>query len=273
MAKKILPSPDEYREALEAKGFAEQTVTAYVRCIRYAREHNDLLAPIRDAKSKAKWRIAYSAVIAYAKIAFMDVDDIKARAKRIDKPMKRPEETRPIPEDDYKKIVRAIILALDEPKRSAIFVLATSGLRMGDVFRVTRDQAAKLGQGKAVDIWQKRSRERLWAPADPVVRALRNLARRPNWEILRDVFGGSYESAARSVRDCLHLVAKTAGVDYARSHRFRHTVNTLAAEEGADLKERQAMLGHASWRETLRYDHVSAERQRKAAAKVFNRIK
>jgi len=51
-------------------------------------------------------------------------------------------------------------------------------------------------------------------------------------------------------------------------HDLRHTGNQLTANEGANLKELMARMGHNSERAALIYQHSTAERQRALADAV-----
>ena len=74
-----------------------------------------------------------------------------------------------------------------------------------------------------------------------------------------------------SVLHMLHRVLKRAGLPKLRFHDLRHTVATLALQNGVDVKTVSGMLGHFSAGFTLdTYAHVTTQAQREAANTMGN---
>ncbi|HXV35525.1 MAG TPA: tyrosine-type recombinase/integrase, partial [Myxococcota bacterium] len=85
--------------------------------------------------------------------------------------------------------------------------------------------------------------------AQPLFTALR--AKRGRWSRL----------GVRDVRRVLRARARAAGLyDRVHPHRLRHSYATHLLDMGADLREIQELLGHASLSTTEKYTAVSAER-------------
>jgi len=67
----------------------------------------------------------------------------------------------------------------------------------------------------------------------------------------------------------LQQILERAGCKKVRFHDLRHTFATLALENGMDIKNLSAMLGHVSAATTLDiYTHITGEMQSEAAAKI-----
>ena len=75
----------------------------------------------------------------------------------------------------------------------------------------------------------------------------------------------------RIVRDVVHRRSRDAGVPEIAPHALRHTAATHMLDGGADLREVQEMLGHASVGTTQRYTHVSMEQLRTRYEQAFPR--
>lgn len=82
---------------------------------------------------------------------------------------------------------------------------------------------------------------------------------------------------ARSVDDMIKKYGERAGIprEQLHAHAMRHTFGTELAEEGIDLLERQALMGHASPASTQIYTHLAQRKLREAVDRgnPFRRIR
>ena len=76
-----------------------------------------------------------------------------------------------------------------------------------------------------------------------------------------------------SVLHMLHRVLKRAGLPKVRFHDLRHTFATHLLNGGADMREIQELLGHASLQATQVYTHNSIAKLREIYAKAHPREK
>lgn len=75
----------------------------------------------------------------------------------------------------------------------------------------------------------------------------------------------------RVARDVVHKAAQEAGVPDISPHALRHSAATHMLDGGADLREVQELLGHASLKTTQRYTHVSIEQLKTRYVQAFPR--
>nr|WP_101622392.1 tyrosine recombinase XerC [Bifidobacterium parmae] len=101
----------------------------------------------------------------------------------------------------------------------------------------------------------------------PSVRAGRT-ERRPD-ALFLGARGGRLDQ--RVARGVVHAESRRAGVPDISPHALRHSAATHLLDGGADLREVQEMLGHASLKTTQRYTHVSIEQLKARYEQAFPR--
>ncbi len=156
--------------------------------------------------------------------------------------------------------------------RALVELLYGAGLRVGELVALdVRDVDLRAGE---VRVWGKGGKERVVPLPSASRRALGRWleARRGPGCLAEPLFpalgrAGSRGRKAprrladRSVRRILAARAARAGLaDRVHPHRLRHSYATHLLDMGADLREIQELLGHASLSTTQRYTGVSAER-------------
>jgi len=178
----------------------------------------------------------------------------------------------PLPVDDCASLVDAPAARPGTPSelrdRALVELLYGAGLRVGEVASLdVRDVDPLRGD---VRVLGKGGKERV-VPLPSVVRdALREwidsreapgILGEPLFIALRPGRDGSRRLGVRDIRRILRARAKRVGLlDRVHPHRLRHSYATHLLDMGADLREIQELLGHASLSTTEKYTAVSAER-------------
>lgn len=265
MSREFLITVDQYAQFLRDEHCRPGTIVEYTRAVNKAMDAGDWLAPLRSAQSQSAWLIAYSAMAAYGKASGMG--DIRAQLKQVRPPRRPPTTRRPVPEAAWAAIAAGVD-GLREPDRSLMQVLVLSGLRIGDVFAISRRQAQQVVETRSAAIFQKGDVQREWAPARQVREALARLLTHPRWERVQDLVARHPKTAGGRVRRLLRRICDDAGVRQCIPHELRHAMATALDERHKTIEEIAAVLGHASTRTTRAYVHVSAARQSGAVEEV-----
>ncbi len=180
----------------------------------------------------------------------------------------------PLPVDDCITLIESKRLPVEEPDekslrdRALVELLYGAGLRVGELTGLdVRDVDLHRGD---VRVSGKGGKERVVPLPEAAREALdRYLEQRrapgllaqPLFTALRRRRDGPRRLGVRDVRRILHARARNAGVtDRVHPHRMRHSYATHLLDMGADLREIQELLGHASLSTTEKYTAVSAER-------------
>jgi integrase/recombinase XerC len=152
--------------------------------------------------------------------------------------------------------------------RALVELLYGAGLRVGELasldvrdLDLQRGEVRVLGKGRKERVvpLPAAAREALSAYLEP--RRGPGLLAEPLFTSLRVRGDGARRLGARDVRRILKARARGAGIpDRVHPHRLRHSYATHLLDMGADLREIQELLGHASLATTEKYTAVSAER-------------
>ncbi len=180
----------------------------------------------------------------------------------------------PLPVDDCITLIESKRLPADETDekwlrdRALVELLYGAGLRVGELTGLdVRDVDLHRGD---VRVSGKGGKERvvpLPASAREALdryleqRRAPGLLAQPLFTALRRRRDGPWRLGVRDVRRILRARARKAGItDRVHPHRMRHSYATHLLDMGADLREIQELLGHASLSTTEKYTAVSAER-------------
>jgi len=147
--------------------------------------------------------------------------------------------------------------------RALVELLYGAGLRVGELVALdVRDVDLRRGD---VRVWGKGGKERIVPlPAGAREALAAWVARRQRPGVLAEPLFPSLRGrrlGERDVRRVLLARARAAEIaDRVHPHRLRHSYATHLLDMGADLREIQELLGHASLSTTQKYTAVSVER-------------
>jgi integrase/recombinase XerC len=182
----------------------------------------------------------------------------------------------PLPVDDCETLIESPDSAPHRERaergrlrdRALVELLYGAGLRVGETAALdVRDVDLHRGE---VRVMGKGGKERvvpLPAAARESIRGYlasrraAGLLAEPLFPSLRPRDGRARRLGTRDIRRILKARARQVGiVDRVHPHRLRHSYATHLLDMGADLREIQELLGHASLSTTEKYTAVSAER-------------
>jgi integrase/recombinase XerC len=156
----------------------------------------------------------------------------------------------------------------DLRNRALVELLYGAGLRVGEVASLdVRDVDLRSGDVRVLGKGGKErvvplpsvAREALCAWLDS--RKAPGILGEPLFIALRPRHDGPRRLGVRDIRRVLRARAKRVGIaDRVHPHRLRHSYATHLLDMGADLREIQELLGHASLSTTEKYTAVSTER-------------
>ena len=162
--------------------------------------------------------------------------------------------------------------------RTLLELLYAAGARIGELCPLPLE-ALDLEQ-QLVRLAGKGGKERIVPLGDPAVAVVRRylgagrplLTReRPSSALLLTVQGRDLEP--RGAREVVARAARQAGLGHVTPHTLRHSMATHLLEGGADLRQVQELLGHASLATTQRYTHLSRGQLKEAHAAAHPRAR
>jgi integrase/recombinase XerC len=159
--------------------------------------------------------------------------------------------------------------------RALVELLYGAGLRVGEVASLDvrdvdlhRGDVRVLGKGNVERVVPLAGEARAALGAYLDARRAPGLRAEPLFTALRKRAGVAARLGVRDMRRILKRRALRAGIhERVHPHRLRHSYATHLLDMGADLREIQELLGHASLSTTEKYTAVSVER----LAEVYDR--
>jgi integrase/recombinase XerC len=174
----------------------------------------------------------------------------------------------PLPVDDCVALVEADGGPAGLRDAALAELLYGAGLRVSEAvaldvrdYDAVRAEVRVLGKGGKERVVPLPEQARRALDAWLAARRAPGLLSQPLFTALRPGRDGPRRLTDRSVRRVLGARARRAGIeDRVHPHRLRHSYATHLLDMGADLREIQELLGHASLSTTEKYTAVSAER-------------
>ena len=180
--------------------------------------------------------------------------------------LERPKPNQELPKVLAKEEVRDILRAIkNEKHRSMVFLSYSSGVRIGELLHLKpEDIDFERNMIHVRDAKGRKDRYTILSQKVALMlsKYLRNY--KPKSYLFEGQYGGKYSSS--SVTKFWKRALKEARVKHDFTfHSLRHSFATHLLENGTDLRNIQALLGHNSLKTTEIYTHV--------AASSFNKIK
>ncbi len=183
---------------------------------------------------------------------------------------------RPLPVDDCMRLVDADDASNSQPDeralrdRALLELLYGAGLRVGEAslldvrdLDLHRGDVRVSGKGGKERVVPVPRAARVALGAYLALRAAPGLLAQPLFTSVRKRKDGPRRLGVRDVRRVVRARALASGIqERVHPHRLRHSYATHLLDMGADLREIQELLGHASLSTTQKYTAVSAEHLR-----------
>lgn len=263
--------------AVEARGHARSTMARKVVAIRsffaWAYAHKVIGSDPSATLMTPKVGVTLPTVLTQAQAArLMDSADTRAAGARREAQASATSGGTPSTSAD--RTVRRAAVALRDA--AMLEMLYATGIRVGELAGMDVDDVDF--STRTVKVTGKGDKQRVVPFGAPAQRALEAWIRegRPVMALTGDtraMFVGARGQRVdrRIVRDVVHRQAREAGVPEISPHALRHSAATHMLNGGADLREVQEMLGHASLSTTQRYTHVSIEQLKSRYRQAFPR--
>ena len=260
-------------ETDEDTALAERTVDLYVRSVELALRRGDPMDVFADESLGISRKQTYRrALLHWARFTGDEELGAKVRAWKPSRRARKTEgrrkkgEARALDLDTEWSRLRAAIWALESsPLRGALGLLATSGLRLGEVLGLTREHLEALSRDGSARITQKGGRPRYAVVVVPEqIAYCRDLLEgMPRQGTVLDALTTRRRKSRKGVEAYLtaqlRSLAESCGIEaHVHPHALRRTVGDAVYRATGSLPAVQDCLGRASIEPTARYyqDHA-----------------
>lgn len=198
----------------------------------------------------------------FARLEELDIADSPPRSPvlRGDLPIKDDPLPRFIDDAASAKLLAAARAHPDPFTRTAVELLARTGMRSGELLGLTIDAVVQIGSSFWLRVPLGKLHTDRYVPLHPQLKTLlddwlvhRGEAARSN---LLFIEKGRRVNASR-LATALQSVADDAGIGHVHPHQLRHTLATQAINRGMSLEAIAALLGHKSLSMTLVYARIA----------------
>jgi len=198
----------------------------------------------------------------FARLEELDINDSPPRSPvlRSDLPIKDDPLPRFIDDAASAKLLAAAREHPDPFTRTAVELLARTGMRSGELLGLTVDSVVQIGSSFWLRVPLGKLHTDRYVPLHPQLKTLLD-----HWLALRAettrsnllfIEKGRRVNTSR-LATALQSVATAAGIGHVHPHQLRHTLATQAINRGMSLEAIAALLGHKSLSMTLVYARIA----------------
>ena len=198
----------------------------------------------------------------FARLDELAIDDAPPRSPigRNDLPIKEHPLPRFIDDAAAAKLLTATRADPDPFTRTAVELLARTGMRSGELLGLTTDAVVQIGSAFWLRVPLGKLHTDRYVPLHPQLKELLDHWLTHRGEVARTnllfIEKGRRITPSR-LATALQSVANEAGIGHVHPHQLRHTLATQAINRGMSLEAIAALLGHKSLSMTLVYARIA----------------
>jgi len=221
-----------YYSWLINKEFAVRTAEQYVAVIKASCDNP--VAYMQQQQSRGMWTHAYAAYKLFWEME--GVPDTIDEFRGLKPPRKRPKAVRVLPDELSWRDIATRMWQVPGPLGAIAYLVAMSGLRIGDVCHMTYQNIQDLHFNGRAAIRQKGhgDRQRLYVVGQYPKQAVDRLATERGYDTLGQLLSPSHKYACQCVRNAMGVGC----------HTFRHLIISHLVRRGEKLSTIAAISGH-----------------------------